>query len=311
MKIVIMGSGGIGGYFGGLLARAGHEVTFIARGDHLQAIRTNGLQVKSVLGDFVIKPATATDTLEKIGHVDLVLMCVKTTGTDEAAQSIKPIIGPATIVMSLQNGVDAAERIGRIVGKEHVFGGAIWVAASIESPGLIRQVSQYCRIVLGELDGRITPRAQAVFEALKSTSAKVELSDNILKVIWTKFVFFASISGVGALTRVEVGGYRSIPETRALLKAMMQEVEAVGRASGIAFDADVVNKTLTFIDNAAPAVKSSMQRDVELGHPSELESIIGIITHRGHELNMPTPVTDMIYAFLLPGERIAMASAKQ
>ena len=311
MKIVIMGSGGVGGYFGGLLARAGHEVTFIARGAHLQAIRTTGLQVKGVLGDFIIKPATATDTLAKIGHVDLVLICVKTTDTDEAAQSIKPIIGPNTIVISLQNGVDAAERIGKIVGMEHVLGGAIWVAASIESPGLIRQVSQYCRVVIGELDGRITPRAQAIFEAFKSTKATVELSDNILKVIWTKFVFFASISGVGALTRVEVGGYRSIPETRALLNALMHEVEAVGRALGIAFDTDVVNKTLTFIDNAAPAVKSAMQRDVELGRPSEMESIIGIITHKGHELKVPTPVADMIYAFLLPGERKAMAKNRE
>jgi 2-dehydropantoate 2-reductase len=146
---------------------------------------------------------------------------------------------------------------------------------------------------------------------LKSTSATVELSDNILKVIWTKFVFFASISGVGALTRVEVGAYRSIPETRVLLNALMREVEAVGRASGIAFDADVVNKTLTFIDNAAPAVKSAMQRDVELGRPSEMESIIGIITHKGHELNVSTPVADMIYAFLLPGERKAMARKRE
>ena len=308
MKIAIMGSGGVGGYCGGLLARAGHDVTFVARGQHLQALRSSGLQVKAVLGDFAISPVTATDTPAKIGQVDLVLMCVKTTNTDEATSAIKPIVGPNTTVISLQNGVDAAERIGKIIGKEHVMGGAVWVAASIESPGLIRQVSQICRIVIGEIDGKSTPRAQKIFEALKSTTAKVELTDDILKTIWTKFVYFASISGVGALTRLSIGDYRAIPETRELLTRLMREVESVGRAVGVKLDSDVIDKTIAFVDSSAPAVKSSMQRDVELGRRSEMESVIGIIVRKGHERNVPTPVADMIYAALLPGERKAMTT---
>lgn len=304
MKIAIMGTGGIGGYYGGLLARAGHDVTFIARGAHLQAIRTNGLQVKSVYGDFTIAPAQATDAPAEVGLVELVLVCVKTSDTDRAAQAIKPMVGPGTAVMSLQNGIDAAERIGSVVGMEHMLGGATWISSAIEAPGVIRQVSQFRRIVLGELDGprSVTPRAQAVFEALTSSGATVELSDNILKVLWTKFVFIAGISGVGSLVRLEIGDYRAVPETRALMAALMRDVEAVGRASGVALDADVVQQALAFIDNAAPSIKPSMQRDVETGRRSELDSMIGVIMRKGRELGVPTPATEMVYAALLPGE---------
>jgi 2-dehydropantoate 2-reductase len=302
MKIAVMGTGGIGGYYGGLLARAGHNVTFIARGAHLQAIRTSGLQVKSVYGDFTIAPAQATDSPAEVGPVELVLVCVKTTDTDQAAQAIKPMVGPDTAVMSLQNGIDAAERIGAVVGIAHVLGGATWVSSAIEAPGVIRQVSQFRRIVLGELDGRVTPRAQAILETLASSGATVELADNILKVLWTKFVFISGISGVGSLVRLEIGDYRAVPETRALMAALMRDVEAVGRASGVALDADVVQQALVFIDNAAPSIKPSMQRDVETGRPSELDSMIGVIVRKGRQLGVPTPAADMVYAALLPGE---------
>lgn len=308
MRIAIMGSGGVGGYYGGLLACAGHDVTFIARGAHLAAIRAHGLQIKSVHGDLTIAPAQATDNPAGVGPVELVLVTVKTTATDEAARAIRPLVGPATVVLSLQNGIDAAERIGAVVGLEHMLGGATWVSSTIEAPGVIRQESQFRRIVLGELDGRITPRAQAVYEALQSTGATVELSANIRQVLWTKFVFIAALSGVGAITRLPVGDYRHVPETRDLLVRLMREVEAIARASGIALDANVVDQALAVVDNAAPGIQSSMQRDVAAGRPSELESMIGVLGRKGRELGVPTPVADMVYAALLPGELKARAT---
>jgi 2-dehydropantoate 2-reductase len=302
MKIAVMGSGAVGGYYGGLLARTGQDVTFIARGAHLAALRKNGLQVKSLHGDFTIAPVQVTDSPADLGLVDLVIVCVKTPDTDEASQAMKPMVGPDTTVMSLQNGIDAAERIGAVVGMKNMVGGATWLSSSIETPGMIRQISQFRRIVLGELDGRITPRGQAVFEVLKGTGATVELSDNILKVLWTKFVFIASISGVGSLTRLEIGDYRSVPETRALLVGLMREVDALAGASGIRLDADVIEQTLALIDNAAPNIKPSMQRDVEASRRSELDSMIGVIQRKGRQLSVSTPTADMVYAALLPGE---------
>jgi 2-dehydropantoate 2-reductase len=308
MRIAIMGTGGVGGYYGGLLAHSGQDVTFIARGAHLAAIREKGLQVKSVLGDFLVSPAHATDNSAEVGPVDLILFAIKTYHTDEAAQAIRPMVGPDTVVLPLQNGVDAAERIGAVVGTEHLLGGATWLSAAIEAPGVIGQYSQFRRIVLGELDGRKTPRAQQVFDALNATGATVELSDNIAKVLWTKFAFIASVSALGSLTRVTFGEYRNVPETRAALTEAIAEVAAVARAKGVSLDADVVDKTLAFIDGSAPGIKPSMQRDVEAGRPSELESMLGIVVRLGAELDVPTPVMRFAYAMLKPGERKAQGT---
>jgi 2-dehydropantoate 2-reductase len=308
MKIAIMGTGGVGGYYGGLLAHSGQDVTFIARGAHLAAIREKGLQVKSVLGDFLVSPAHATDNPAEVGPVDLILFATKTYHTDEAAQAIRLMVGPDTVVLPLQNGVDAAERIGAVVGTEHLLGGATWLSAAIEAPGVIGQYSQFRRIVLGELDGRKTPRAQQVFDALNATGATVELSDNIAKVLWTKFVFIASVSALGSLTRVTFGEYRNVPEARAALTEAIAEVAEVARAKGVLLDADVVDKTLAFIDGSVPGIKPSMQRDVEAGRVSELESMLGIVVRQGAELDVPTPVMRFAYAMLKPGERKAQGT---
>jgi len=308
MKIAIMGTGGVGGYYGGLLAHSGQDVTFIARGAHLAAIREKGLRVKSVLGDFLVSPAHATDNPAEVGPVDLILFATKTYHTDEAAQAIRLMVGPDTVVLPLQNGVDAAERIGAVAGTEHLLGGATWLSAAIEAPGVIGQYSQFRRIVLGELDGRKTPRAQQVFDALNATGATVELSDNIAKVLWTKFVFIASVSALGSLTRVTFGEYRNVPEARAALTEAVAEVAAVARAKGVLLDADVVDKTLAFIDGSAPGIKPSMQRDVEAGRVSELESMLGIVVRLGAELDVPTPVMRFAYAMLKPGERKAQGT---
>lgn len=302
MKIAIVGTGGVGGYYGGLLAKQGHAVTFLARGEHLKAIRQNGLQVHSVHGDFLVQPAHATDDAAQVGMVDLVIVCTKTYATEQAAQQIQPLIGEATTVMSLQNGIDAAERIGRIVGMEHVIGGATWISSAVEAPGVIKQVSQFRRVVVGELDGRVTPRAQAVHQAFQETGVTAELSENILKVLWTKFVFISAASSLGSLTRLTIGEYRAVPETRELMTRLMKEVEGLARAQKIDLDEDVVQKSLDFIDSVAPTIKASMQLDVEAGRPSEIEAMIGVIGRKGRELGVPTPVADFVYASLLPIE---------
>jgi 2-dehydropantoate 2-reductase len=302
MKIMVMGSGGTGAYYGGLLAQQSNDITFIARGAHLDAIRANGLQVKSIYGDFAVSPAKATDSPAEVGPVDLILFCVKTYGTEDAVKTMQPAIGSQTAVLSLQNGVDATERIGKVVGMEHVIGGATWISSAVEAPGVIKQVSQFRRIVFGELDGTRSPRIQSIYEVLQKTGALVEVSEDILKILWTKFVFISSASSLGSLTRLPMGDYRSIPETRAMITALMREVEALAHASGVRLDVDVVQKSLEFIDNAAPHIKASMQLDVEGGRRTELDSMVGVIGRKGRELGVPTPVADLIFASLLPIE---------
>lgn len=300
MKIAIIGSGGVGGYYGGLLARQGHEVTFVARGAHYQAIRQNGLQIKSIFGDFLISPARVTDDPGKIGVVDLILFCVKTYDTDASAEKIKAVTGANTAVLSLQNGIDATERIGKVVGMEHVLGGATWISSAIESPGVIKQVSQFRRVVFGELDGRVTPRVQSLFEAFNSTGITVEISQDIQTLLWTKYVFISSASSFGGLTRLPMGDWRNVPETRAMVTSLMKEVQAVGNAHGARMAADVVEQSLAFMDAAAIHIKASMQLDVEAGRQFELESMVGAIGRKGREAGIPTPTADAIYAALLP-----------
>jgi len=302
MKIAIMGTGGVGGYYGGLLAQTGQDVVFIVRGAHLQAIREKGLHVKSVHGDFIVSPAKATDTPSETGPVDVVLFTTKTYQTDEAAQAIKPMVGKDTVVVSLQNGIDAADRIGRVVGMEHMLGGVTWLSAAIEAPGVIGQYSQSRRIALGEFNGRSTPRLQAVYDVLRATGATVEVSEAILKVLWTKFVFIAPVMAMGSLTRATFGEYRNVPEARTMLTEAIGEVAMVAKAQGVKLDEDVINKTLAFIDSSEPGIKPSMQRDVESGKPSELESMIGVVVRLGAEHNVPTPVMRFAYAMLTPGE---------
>ena len=302
MKIAVMGSGGVGAYYGGLLACDNHDVYFVARGAHLEAIRQHGLQIKSVHGDFSIFPAQATDNPTEIGSADLVLFCVKTPATDPAAQAIQPIIGEHTTLISLQNGIDAAERIGAQIGMAHVLGGATWISSSIEAPGVVRQVSQFRRVVLGELNGVLTPRLQQIRQAFSQAGITAEATSDILKVLWTKFTFIAAVSGIGALVRLEMGDYRSVPETRRVLIQLMREVEAVGRARGVRLDGDVVEQTLDFIDQSAPHIKPSMQRDFEAGRPSELDSMLGIIGREGRKMGVSTPAADTLYALLLPAE---------
>ena len=302
MKIAIIGTGGVGGYYGALLAQQGEDVTFVARGAHLQAIRQNGLEIKSIHGDVTIFPAKATDRLAQIGPVDLVLFCVKAYDTAQFAAETAPLLGEDTTVVSLQNGVEAAEQIGQFVGMPRMLGGATWISSAIESPGVIRQVSQFRRVVLGELDGSMTPRLQAVFQAFDKTGITVEATQDIARVLWTKFIFISAASSLGSLTRLPLGDYRTVPETRSLVIQLMGEVESVARAQGVALAPDVVEKSLDFIDQAAPTIRASMQNDIAAGRRSEIEAMIGVIGRKGRAAGVATPVADMVYAALLPIE---------
>jgi 2-dehydropantoate 2-reductase len=300
MKIAIIGPGGVGGYYGSVLARHGQEVGLIGRGSHLDAISKNGLLVKAENGDFHIKPAVATKDPAEVGISDLVLICTKSYSMDAVLRDLPVLIGEQTVAISLQNGIDAAERIARVVGAQHVLGGATWLSSSIEAPGVIRLVSRFQRIVIGELDGSLTPRAQAIADAFCPTGVTIQVSDNIVRTLWTKFIFIAAVSGFGSLTRLEIGEFRSIPETRAQIVTLMREVYALAAKLGVPLDADIVEQTMAFMDRVEPQIKPSMQLDVENGCLFELESLIGIIGQKGREQHLPTPVADMVYASLLP-----------
>jgi 2-dehydropantoate 2-reductase len=311
VKIAVMGAGGVGGYYGALLARSGQDVAFIARGEHLRAIRSDGLRVRSVHGDFSIGAARAVEDPAEIGPVDVVLFAVKTYDTAAAAASIRPIVGAETTVLPLQNGVDAAESVGGIVGPARLVGGTTWLSAAVEEPGVIGQYSPFRRVVVGEMDGLDTSRVRTIVEAFRRAGAEAEISTDIRKILWTKFVFIAATSALGALTRVAIGAYRDVPETRAVLGAALEEVAAVGRAAGVALDTDIVKKTMEFIGAAAPGLKPSLQRDVEAGRRSELESMIGVVVRLGKARGVPVPVLGLAYALLKPGSRPAEEAAAE
>ncbi len=303
MRIAIMGTGGVGGYFGGLLAKAGEDVTFIARGEHLKAIQENGLRVKSVHGDFHIQPAKATDDPGTVGSVDLILFATKTHQLEQAAQTIHPLIGPDTVILPLQNGVSSSERLTEILElAEPVLGGTTRIVSLIAAPGLIEHSSQIRQIILGELDGTISGRAQKIGDVLARSGAQVEVTDNINKARWTKFLFIASFSAMGAATRVPIGEMMACEPTRQTFAASMREIKAVAKAQGVALDDDIVESTIAYCDGLEPGITSSMQRDIMAGYPSELEAQVGYIVHKGAELGVPVPVNTFLYSILLPQE---------
>lgn len=310
MRVAVMGSGGVGGYFGGLLAHAGHEVTFIARGAHLRALQQQGLQVESVHGDFIVAPAQATDDPNAVGPAELVLFATKTFQLEEAAEAMRPLVGPETAVLPLHNGIDAAERTIAVLGARPVLGGLCYVGSMIAAPGRIKEVSQFRRVIVGELTGPISPRVEAIVAALRKAGATAEATDDIRKALWTKFIFIAPFSGVGAVARTPAGQIMSCPETRALLEAAMLEVETVAREAGVALDPDIVSKTMAFCANMAPGQTASMQRDIMDGKPSELESLIGVMVRLAADLGAPVSVFRFLYASLLPQERQARSHAQ-
>lgn len=302
MRVAVFGTGGVGGYFGGQLAQAGMEVVFIARGAHLQAIREAGLVVESVKGGFHIFPARAESDPAAVGPVDVVLVGVKAWQVSEAAQAIRPLVGPETIVLPLQNGVEAADQLSAVLGAQHVVGGLCRISSMVTGPGCIAHVAIEPSIAFNWFDGHADPRLEALRAAFASRGVKAEIPADIATALWEKFIFIASISGVGAVTRSPAGALRSIPETRQMLENALQEVVAVGRACGVKLAETIAQDILHFIDGMPAATTASMVRDIMDGKPSELEYQTGSVVRLGNAHEVPTPVHAFIYASLLPQE---------
>lgn len=309
MKIAIFGTGGVGGYFGGRLAQAGQEVVFIARGAHRAAIAERGLRVESIDGDFTISPATVVDDPVRAGAADVIIVATKSWQVPEAAAQMAPLLGAETFGLPLENGVDSVERLAAVLGPERILGGMCRISAFVGEPGLIRHVAISPYIAFGELDKRISSRAQTLLEAFAGIpQVRSEIPADIQAVMWDKFVYISAVSTVCSLTRRSMGEVRVIPETRRLLMAAAQETTAVGRARGVALPDDLPDQIMERIDRTDGKTIPSMQRDVMDGHPSELESMSGAVARMGRDLGIPTPAHDFLYAALLPQERAARQS---
>jgi 2-dehydropantoate 2-reductase len=298
MRIAIMGSGGVGGYVGGRLAAAGQDVTFIARGAHLAALRTEGLRIESARGDTIVRPAQATDDPAAISPVDLVIFAVKLYDTEHAAAAIRPLIGPVTGVVTLQNGVDSVGVLSGVLGREHVIGGSAHIAAVIAAPGVIRHTGTMARFLFGELDGAQSERVAALSAALDAAGVDHQVSAEIERDIWGKMVFLATFAGLTALLRLPIGPIRADPDTRALYQAGLAEALAVARAKGIALPDDLVAQTLARTDQLPFEMKSSLLNDLESGRRLELPWLSGAIVRMGREQGVSTPTHAFVTAAL-------------
>jgi 2-dehydropantoate 2-reductase len=303
MRIAVFGAGAVGGYFGGRLAQAGEEVALIARGKHLQALQARGLRVDSIAGDFAIRPVEATDDPARVGAVDAVLVGVKAWQVTEAALAMRPLIGPETFVLPLQNGVEAPHQLAAALGAEHVLGGLCKIISSLVGPGHIRHTGMAPPYVaLGELDNRPSERAERLRRVFERAGFTAEIPPDIHVAMWEKFLFIASFSGVGAVTRAPAGVLRSRPETRHMLEQAMGEALAVAQARGIALTEEAISRTMALIDGLPPGGTASMQRDIVAGRPSELEAQNGAVVRLGREVGVATPLHAFIYHSLLPSE---------
>lgn len=288
MKIAIMGSGGIGGYYGAMLQNGGADVTFIARGAQLAALRTNGIEIEGVK-PVKLPKVKATDDASTIGKVDIVIFSVKLRDTESAARQILPVIGPDTGIISLQNGVTKDDMLAPIVGREHLIGGAAYIGVSVTRPGVIRKAGTMERLVFGEFDGKVSPRCEAFLAACKAGNVVAEISTDIKTGLWEKFVTLVTMSSITAATRSTIGPIRSNPLTLAFAHDIMKEVVAVGRAQGINLAADLADQRIKHVDGMAPEMRASMALDLELGRPLELPWLAGAVVEMGAQKGVPTP----------------------
>lgn len=303
MRIAIFGTGGVGGYFGGRLAQTGADVVFIARGQHLEAMRQHGLKIDSIKGDFVVHPIQATDDPEEIGSVDVVLVGVKAWQVLEAAQAMRPLVGSETYVVPLLNGVEAPTQLAEILGTQHVLGGLCGCISFIAGPGHIRHVGADPFIQFGELDNRHSKRVENLRDiCAQATGVTVEIPSDIHVAMWRKFLLVASWSGIGSITRAPLGTFLGLPGTRKMLQEVMQEIFSIAHARDIDLPKDVIGKTLAFLDSLPPSGTASMQRDIIEGRPSELEAQTGAAVRLGQEAGVTTPLNSFIYNSLLPLE---------
>jgi 2-dehydropantoate 2-reductase len=299
MRIVVMGSGGTGGYFGAKLARAGEDVTFVARGAHLEAIRTQGLRVKSAVDGEWVTRAPVVERLDGLPPADLVLFCVKSFDTDSAGEAIKPVVGQGTGVLPVQNGVENEEKLERILGPGHVMGGVAQVLATIEAPGVVSH-RFLGRLVFGEMDGRPSERGRAFLEACERAGIQAEISSTMLRALWEKYALIAAQAGMTALTRCPAGVVRAVPETRRMYRAILDEMVALGNAAGAGLDPGLADRTMGMLDSMGAAFTSSLHHDLAQGKRLELEALHGHAVRLGERHRIPTPMLFAVYAALKP-----------
>jgi 2-dehydropantoate 2-reductase len=303
MRIAVIGAGAVGGYYGARLAQAGHEVSFVARGANLEALRSRGLSIVSSLGDATVG-VRAEEDAARIGPVDLVLFAVKTYSTPGALAHLPPLVGPGTCVLSLQNGVDSADELERTVGREPLLAGATYIIATLTSPGVVQHTGPARRIVFGEAYGdRVrTPRVAEIEQALARADIQSEGVADARVPIWEKFIFLAPFAGLSAAARLQLGPLWRQPSFRAVYDRAMAEVEALARAEGIGVAPDVRAQKLAYLDNSPATSRSSMMMDLAAGRPIEIEALLGSVVRRGKAAGIPTPVMETLYAVLKPFE---------
>jgi 2-dehydropantoate 2-reductase len=300
MRIAVVGAGGVGGGFGAALATAGADVTFIARGAHLAAMKSAGLRIEGGRGETHLVPTQATDDPKTVEPVDYVLFCVKLWDVESAGEHIKPLVGPNTAVIPLQNGIDAPERLIPILGPQAVMGGVAQISASIVAPGVIRQVGTFMRLLFGELDGSPSARGEALRAMCEKAGFDVTLSNQIVTELWMKFILLATNASVVAVARQPIGRLRDDPDMKPQFIAAYNEVIAVGRARGVTLPADALDRMLAFNKGAPPAMKPSMALDLERGNRIELPWLGGKVVELGRQLGVPTPTHAFMYAALKP-----------
>jgi len=305
MRFAILGSGAVGGYFGAKLAKAGQDVTFVARGAHLEAIRTRGLEIRSAkLGDFVVRAPAESDTT-KIGPVDAVIVSVKAYDNATALPMLTPLIGRDTSVLTLQNGVDSADEVAAIVGERHVLGGTTYVATALEGPGLIVQTGVHRSIIFGEVfadRGRITPRVQAIADALAAADIQTTAVPDARVPIWDKFVYLAAFAGFTGASRLAIGHIWKYPHVREMFYACSREIAAIAEAEGVTISANRFETLEEYMTNIPPTTRSSLLIDLEQGKRIEVEALQGSAVRRAAKHGLPVPIIETLYALLKPHE---------
>jgi 2-dehydropantoate 2-reductase len=300
MRVAVMAAGAVGGYFGGRVAAAGHDVAFIARGAHRDAIRRDGLKIESALGDLHLKDVNVTDDPKQVGPVDVVLFAVKLWDTETAGEQTRPLVGSNTRVITLQNGVDSVERLAPILGHDRMVGGTTYVLATISRPGVIRHTCTTARILCGRLNQRPDAVLAGYVEQMKAANIDITLTDHILLDIWKKFVLLSGNSGITASTRQPLGVIRDDADMRGFFYKLMQETIAVGRAAGVEFSLDFPAELDRLVAAFPPTMRASMANDLDSGNRLELDWLAGRVVALGRKYGIPTPAQEAVYAILKP-----------
>ena len=299
MRIAAMAAGAVGGYFGARMAAAGHDVFFIARGANLAAIKKDGLKIESVHGDVHIRDAKATDDPKSVGPVDIVLFAVKLWDTEKAAELTRPMVGPDTRVITLQNGIDSVERVAPILGADQTIGGAAYIATTIAAPGTIKHTSSFARMRFGRADKKADAKLQAFVDAGKAAKIDLDISADIERERWEKFIFLTAMAGSTASLRSPIGPIAADPELRGFFRQLMEEAYTIGKAKGVALDPAYLDSRMDFVQNKVePGMKASMAHDLERGNRLELDWLAGKVRAMGRTLNIPTPASDTVYTVL-------------